>query len=287
MSTEAIQRDWLRLQDFWRIDIREHARRQDEQFQMMLNSLEPRLGPIKGKRILDIGCGRSYPFALLFNSLGNQVTGIDILYIGANEPLVLRYPRILMHNGLKSLAEELLYKLSLKEKAYYQALEKVAAFPLTTQGITFERMSAENMNFPDETFDIVVSVASFEHIANVPQAVSELSRVMKRGAIAYVIIHLFTSPSGGHHFNWPNPDKVPPWDHLRQRKLPLTIYLNKMRKHEYLEVFGRGKLDVLEVLDIGRGEGRELLSAEIRAELSGYSDDELLQRAIAIVARQR
>ena len=40
--------------------------------------LEKYNGIIKGKRLLDAGCGQKYPFSLLFHSYGNIVTGIDL-----------------------------------------------------------------------------------------------------------------------------------------------------------------------------------------------------------------
>ena len=119
MSIEAIRKGWLGLQSFLRRDMRWKARYQYEQFQMKLNTLNPHMGPINGKRILDIGCGKSYPFTLLFSSLGNSVTGIDILYTAANESPVWKYMRLLKRNGLRSLTEELPYELSFKERAYY------------------------------------------------------------------------------------------------------------------------------------------------------------------------
>ena len=42
-----------------------------------------------------------------------------------------------------------------------------------------------------------------------------------------------------------------------------------------------------ERLNICKGEGRELLTPEIRAELSDYSEKELLKHGIAIIARKR
>ncbi len=157
---------------------------------------------------------------------------------------------------------------------------------LNTQGVDVRQMSVEETLFPDETFDIAISIAVFEHLPNVSQAVSELQRVMKRGGVAYTSIHLFTSPSGGHHFNWQNTDKVPSWDHLRGRKLPLTAYLNRLREHDYLLLF-REKFEVLEVLDVNKEEGKALLTPEIRAELKDYSEEELLKHGIIIVARKR
>lgn len=279
----AIERRLLRLQDFRDRDHRAKAKHQYEQFETMLKALARWSGPIRGKKILDIGCGRFCPFTLLFHSMGNQATGIDTLYIGTNEPWLRRYWRVLRRNGLESLAEELL--LMPKYKTYYKAMREAASFPLITQGIVLAQINAENMSFADETFDIVISMEVFEHLSNVAQAVSELSRVMKRGAFAYIDINLFTSISGGHHFNWRNPDKVPPWDHLRQRRLPFTVYLNEMREHEYIKLF-REKLEVLEVLDADIGEGGELLIPEIHAELSNYSEEELLKYGIVIIARK-
>jgi len=280
---KSIKKRLLRLQDFLDRDHKEKAKHQYEQFEMMLNTLA-RLGyPIKGKKILDIGCGRFYPFTILLNSIGNQVVGIDTLPIGANERWLKKYWNIVRHNGLERLLEELL--LVPKYRVYYKALSRSASFCLTRQGIQIMQMDAENMSFADETFDIVVSSQVFEHLPNVAQAVSEMCRVMKRGAIAYININVFTSPSGGHHYNWRHPEKVPPWDHLRQRQLPFTVYLNEMREHEYMRLF-QEKLEVLAAADTDIGEGKELLTPEIRAELPHYSEKELLKYGIVIIARK-
>lgn len=281
----AIGKRWLRLQEFRTRDYKQKARYYYGQFQTMLNVLKPYIGEIKGRKILDIGCGRFYPFSLLLNSLGNNVTGIDIDYIGANDPCLMRLGRIMRHNGLQKLAEELLYKALLRDQVYHKALREVSTLPLTAKGIVFRQEDAQSMSFTEETFDVVISVAVFEHLANVAQAVSELARVMRKGGIAYIDIHLFTTPSGGHHLFWQNPEKVPPWDHLRQRNVPLTAYLNEYRESEYLELL-QEKLEILEVLDVDKGEGKELLNAEIRAELQNYSEEELLKHGIIIIARK-
>ncbi|MCL0094967.1 class I SAM-dependent methyltransferase [Dehalococcoidia bacterium] len=262
------------------------AKRHYQEFCKMLDTLTPYTGEIKGKRILDIGCGQLYSYTLLLHNLGNTVTGIDIVYVGVDDPLVKRYWRILRRNGWENFLGRLLYGILLKGRTYYQALKDICDFPLTTQGVDVRQMSVEDMLFPDETFDIVISIAVFEHLPDVSQAVSEIERVMKTGGLAYISIHLFTSPSGGHHYNWQNTDKVPPWDHLRQRKLPLTTYLNGLREEEYLSLF-REKFEILRVLDIDEEEGKALLTPEIRAELKDYAEEELLKHGIIIIARKR
>jgi len=280
-----IKKEWLRFKEFCYRDYRQKAEYTYRQFQTMIDSIRLHTGDIKGRKILDIGSGRFYPFSLLLNSLGNNVTVIDIDYIGANDPCLMRFWRIMRHNGLQKLAEELLYKVLLRDQVYHKALSEVSSLPLTAKGIVFKQEDASSMSFTNETFDLVISVAVFEHIANVAQAVSELARVMRKGAVAYIDIHLFTSLSGGHHLLSHNPGKVPPWDHLRQRRLPLTCYLNELRENECLRLF-RDRLEILQVIDVGKDEGKEFLTAQIRAELSGYSEQELLKRGLIIVARK-
>ena len=282
---DIIRKRWLRLQDFKSRDYRLKAKQQYQQFLMMVNAVTPYAGELKRKRILDIGCGRFYPFTFLLNSLGNNMIGMDICYIGANDPWLKRYWRILKYNGLEKLGEELLYKLSFTDRTYYTTLKRLSVSPLTAEGIVFQQMDVENIRFPDETFDVIISFEVFEHIVNVAQAVSELARVMRKGAVAYIDIHLFTSLSGGHHLLSHNPGKVPPWDHLRQRKLPLTCCLNGLRENEYLRLF-RDRLEILQVIDVGKDEGKEFLTAQIRAELSNYSEQELLKQGIVIIARK-
>lgn len=279
-------RKWLKLEDIFSRDMTKVAKRHHQEFQEMLDTLTPHTGEVRGKRILDIGCGRLYPFTLLLHNLGNTVTGIDIVYTGINASMLKRHWGILRRNGFESFMGSLLYGILGKDNTYRQALKDSCDFSLTTQGVDVRQMSVEDMLFPDDTFDIAIAVAVFEHLPNVSQAVSELKRVMKRGGVAYTSIHLFTSPSGGHHFNWQNTDRVPPWDHLRQRKLPLIAYLNGLREREYLSLF-REKFEILGVLDIDKEEGKALLTPEIRAELKDYSEEELLKHGIIIVARKR
>jgi len=51
-------------------------------FLTMRCKLESYIRELKGNFVLDIGCGRRYPYTLLLHSLGNNVVGIDIAYIG-------------------------------------------------------------------------------------------------------------------------------------------------------------------------------------------------------------
>lgn len=269
------------------------AKHDFEQFVTYTNVLQPYTGELRNKAILDVGCGRLYPQSLLLHSRGNAVTGIDSAHIGPNEGILKRYWRTLTKEGIESLGRDFLYAVLLKNRTYYHTLQDVSGFTLSARGLDIRRMNAEDLTFREEAFDVVISIAVFEHIQNVPKAVSEIHRVLKPGGVAYVNIHLFASLSGGHLPALQNPAKmpsqpqlrVPAWDHLREDKHRIPGHLNRLREHQYTTLFGT-RFTVLQVLNIGEGEGKQLLTPEIRQELSDYTEDELTKRGITIIARK-
>ncbi|MER3125313.1 class I SAM-dependent methyltransferase [Bacillus pumilus] len=55
--------------------------------------------------------------------------------------------------------------------------------------ITFERAAAEALPFADESFDIVTSRFAAHHFPNLPAAMSEISRVLKKGGTFLLVDH--------------------------------------------------------------------------------------------------
>lgn len=98
----------------------------------------------KKLRILDVGCGAGF-FSILLAKEGHQVTGIDLI------PDMIKNARL--------LAEE----------------EKVSC--------EFQVMDAENPEFPDETFDVVISRNLTWTLPHVQHAYQEWIRVLKKGGI--------------------------------------------------------------------------------------------------------
>ena len=98
----------------------------------------------KNLRILDVGCGTGF-FTILLAKEGHQVTGIDLT------------PDMITH--AKELAEE--------EKADCQ----------------FAVMDAENPDFPDEEFDVIVSRNLTWTLPDAEHAYQEWFRVLKPGGV--------------------------------------------------------------------------------------------------------
>jgi SAM-dependent methyltransferase len=218
-------------------------------------------------QILDLGNGRLRPQYLLLKAGGHRMCGVDI----ANRPEIS--------------ATSVLYALA---RWLYCWRAGVSAGRFVKE--TLVCGNVDKLPFRANVFDLVTSVAAFEHFLDVPAVVRELARVVHPGALLWVCIHLFTCPSGGHNVTFTQiplrdpPRGVDPWDHLRKRHLPFDVPLNEWRRDRYLDEFGR-HFEVLKHYCAMR-EGENFLTPQIASELSNYSRDELTCGAYVIVARR-
>jgi SAM-dependent methyltransferase len=255
--------------------------------------LERALGrPATGLRILDVGCGQRAPATLLFQLAGNQVTGIDPEVVTTG-PGLGAFLSIARANGLERALKTSVRQV-LFDPAYDRRLSELAGKRVSRRGLDIRRLSAIQLPFPDFTFDAVISNAVFEHLPDVRGAVDEVTRVLKRGGVCHIGIHLFPSLSGGHHMGWAFPDEsipsgIPPWDHLRENRYPAHVFLNKLKESDYRTQF-EAEFRRLELLDwiTTWTEGEQLLTPEIAAELAGkYTREDLLKREVVVLGRRR
>lgn len=93
----------------------------------------------RGKRILDIACGEGYGSWLMRKWGGTEVVGVDV-----------------------------------SEKAINSAKANFEG-----DGILFFQGAAESLTFLDNTFDLIVSLETMEHIPDVRKYLEELKRVLK------------------------------------------------------------------------------------------------------------
>jgi SAM-dependent methyltransferase len=251
--------------------------------------MRERIGPVAGRRVLDVGCGKTFWLTLLLASDGADVTGVDTEWVG-NTRGWARWRAIARQNGferaLRTAAWDLLFA-----RRYYRELERVFGKPLAFDRCDLRTYDGTRLVFDDAAFDLVVSHEVFEHVADLDGLLVSLRRVMKPDASTYVYIHGFTSLSGGHHIAWKHPDtmpsrKVPPWDHLRGRRFAdIPSWLNGLREGDYRKAFERG-FAILDWVRIGP-EGAALLTPQIRRELAQYSPDELLTKGYIVIATPR
>ena len=141
---ERITNDWTKRSDsFMKQRRAELHSDMADKWKKELKTFLPKLS--KGKlKILDVGCGAGF-FSILLAKMGHEVTGVDLT------------PDMITHS--RELAEE----------------EGVSC--------TFEVMDAENPDFPDETFDVIVSRNLTWTLPDAARAYKEWIRVLKPGGI--------------------------------------------------------------------------------------------------------
>ena len=256
------------------------------------------LGSLKGKEVLDLGCGQRFPFALQCVGAGANVTALDLDY-AKPDILPLAFLQTVKYNGLKRACKSLLRKL-LFDGTYYDSLERVTGKPLRDcrSRINFivADPHAESYPLPSNSFDLIASNAVIEHVNNVSRFAAEICRLLRMGGYFYGIIHNFYSLSGGHNLEWAFPDeqpsqKIPPWDHLRKNRFPSWAPLNRLLPEEYEKAFS----EHLEILlfegrdinhDPGGLEGERFLTSKVAAELTAYPWELLLNRSRCIICRK-
>jgi SAM-dependent methyltransferase len=228
--------------------------------------IAPHLDENPPLRVLDLANGYLRPQYILLKGVGQQVYGIDLV----NRPerscvnTAYRIARWLYKRGLGPASSDHGERLVCGNVAY--------------------------LPFTENSFDLVTSIAAFEHFLDVPSVVAEIRRVTCPGGLVWVWIHPFTSPSGGHNLSLTEtplrtiPAGIDPWDHLRRRHLPFHVPLNEWRIDQYVETF-ESHFQILKRYCAMR-EGEEFLTQEIENELSLYSRDELTCGGYVILARK-
>lgn len=235
-------------------------------FEIRQNDIAPFLDGTPSLKILDLANGRLRPQYTLLRAAGHNVYGIDLV----NRP---------ERNWV-----EVSYRV-----ARWLYARKMHNRPQGSNR-TLICGSVAHLPFRQNSFELVTSIAAFEHFYDVPTVVAEICRVLHPGGLAWVLIHLFTSLSGGHNVGLAEtplrtiPLGVEPWDHLRKRHLQFHVPLNQWRQNQYLEAFAR-HFEVIKDYCAMR-EGEEFLTPAIAAELSDYSRDELTCGAYVILARK-
>lgn len=237
-------------------------------YDLRRHDLEPYLPSNQRLRILDVANGRLRPQYSLLRAAGHCVYGVDYI----NRPLNSRVDQA--------------YAVARELYARKLALPHTAMAPANLICSDVGRLP-----FPDGFFDLAVSAAAFEHFLDVPSVVAELYRVLRKGGMVWISVHLFTSPSGGHNVSFSEvplrhiPHGIEPWDHLRKRRLPFSVPLNEWRRDQYLAAFAK-HFELIKHYCWLR-EGEEFLTPELQAELAAYDPEELTCGSLAIVARKQ
>jgi SAM-dependent methyltransferase len=144
-------------EEAWRIFLKDEATKIDN-----IDRIEKTIFPIKGKKILDVGCGKG-GIMTACAMRGADVSGFDV------DLEEIEFAR--------SWAES----LNLSDK------------------ISIEMGDGENIPFADNTFDLIICSYVLEHVKNPEKVIREISRVLKPGGFCCASIPNPIFPREGHY----------------------------------------------------------------------------------------
>lgn len=258
---------------------------QDLVFNMrqMENSIESLLGSkVQNKNILEVGPGQKMPHLYYF-ARKNSYVGIDL-----DQPIqdisVKGTIDMWRSNGLTRVVKTLGRRLlgidrSFKSELFKQLnIEKKPASRLL-------QMDATDLQFDNNTFDIVFSISVFEHIPDPKDVAREIARVLKPGGVSYIVTHPYTSDSGIHDPRvFGEHEGIPYWSHLRPEYVNLVsrnCYLNEIPLEQYVNMFNEVWPNCEhEYVSNSETAEEELLNIRQKGELKDYSDKELMTDAL-------
>jgi SAM-dependent methyltransferase len=147
-----------------------------------------RLVPLRGGRLLDVGCGNG-AYTIELARLFQDIDAIDI------EPGRLG---------------ELVSHLAGRPPAGH---------------VEVQLMSAEALEFPDDSFDAITAIEVLEHVADLSKAAHELARVLKPGGYLYVSVPNRLFPLETHAIVLPGRR-----GEVQGRVLPLLPYIAPLHR---------------------------------------------------------
>lgn len=298
-------------------DIANYVRNTELMFRIMKEGVDRWCGGFEGKTVLEVGAGFQLAHGGLTTCLAvaagaRRSFGIDICHPDA---YAARADRVEFWRAAREMYG--VEVRGLDEGRVHFGAQDILFTDSHFSPVTMLQMSASDMYFRENMFDVMFSNAVFEHVPDARGVLREMFRTMAPGGTAYIHWNPFTSlEMGGHDIGIPF---YFPWAHLRlttaqhvemlRRVLadealfstanppehtitaarardlaedPALFHkqmsddLNRLRIADFLKFAEDAGFEILHSGYHIKDQMRPYLTATVRAELPGYTDDELL-----------
>ena len=236
------------------------ARRHIKNLKRTLNSFDVNL---KEKTILEIGCYNGIKTYLLALENCLSIIGSDVSSYYEKQTSEAKEPEVNSH--LDQLRQTVLSLFRINER------------DIISQKAKFVEDDISKSSLPDNSFDVIVSWETLEHIIDVDSAFANIRRILKSGGVAFQQYNPFFSLNGGHSLC--TLDLL--WGHCRLNESDVLRYFKEIRPAEhqlassfYLDSLNRLTLNGLKTSSAKAGlEILALVPFIRKAHLSVYKDN--------------
>jgi SAM-dependent methyltransferase len=254
------------------------------------------------RRVLEIGTGFNLGILSLFMlSSAEKAYGVDI------EPMDERYDKYfyeILREYLKSAGGLHWYRFFKENKptphlSFPSSLDQVDFKKLVNQIEYLAPCSSDSIPLPDNSMDLIYSVATFEHLPKTKETVQEINRLLVNGGLT---IHEIDMSYHRHH---PNPLEMLKYSEeewqvitnqygeglgvndIEQGKFKSEIYCNRLRTSDFLAFFEENNFEILEIKPVVKYDPLHIDKSRINEKFGDKSLDDLSTTVVVIVARCR
>jgi SAM-dependent methyltransferase len=233
--------------------------------------------------VLVVGAGQTRREVIAFG-LKNRVTAIDLDVIPVGWAPA-QYVQLFKTNGATRTAKTVGRKLLGIDRRFESHLLK-ALDCTNAPNANYLQMTANAMEFPENSFDVVFSFSVFEHLDDPNGALAECVRVLRPGGLLDISTHIYSAEGGCHDLRIfsGNRDEIPFWAQLRpavKSSVRESCFMNEWTLAQWTTLFERHCQGVEFEFEPHHDSFDQQLRAELATlresgELADYSDDELL-----------
>ena len=171
--------------------------------------------------------------ALFLDEVGLLDGNAEILDVGAGSEEILFW---LAHRAKRVVATDIYgrgpWSNTVASTSFLEDPTTGAPYPYPEDRLEVRDMDARALDFPDASFDAVVSFSSIEHFgspADIARSASEIGRVLRRGGYAFLVTEVFVH----HHLL----DRAPPQFAVRMATFGRRCGSATLRRHALGDVF--------------------------------------------------
>jgi len=289
-----------RLLQFARQAVRAEERaasRAEHDYRAVYRALKARLqesfgAALPNVRILDFGCGFTYPLLVLLQNDVKEIVGVDIgpSYRDGLPSAIAAGGGLRKPGGAAAAVLEYA-----QAKRYYRHLEEHAAITVRHSDYRVVRYDGSRLPFEDGGFDCIISNAVLQELPlPLEPFAAEMARVLKPGGAIDLEWHNFYSWSG--HYKGEAESRRMPWGHLRggpyhpclNRATPTQVIEAFSPSFAHLRTLGHDRTYRLRDRDPRYvPEGKDDLSPDLAAQLAEYPREWLLTRGYILQGYRR